>query len=115
VPNFGVLIRMTDETPLLLAPRDKFVTLNIFDRKFSVNFPTTEDWSTKCVDLVVPDGLVFFSDGSLCGGRADSSVFSDILLSLLCYSLSIQSVCVFDVFGILHFGEHYQQSNINLL
>jgi hypothetical protein len=30
---------MTDETPLLLAPRDKFVTLNIFDRKFSVDFP----------------------------------------------------------------------------
>jgi hypothetical protein len=43
MPNFGfseVLIRMTDETPLFLAPRDKFVTLNIFDRKFSVNFPT---------------------------------------------------------------------------
>jgi hypothetical protein len=31
VPNFGhseVLLRMTDETPLLLAPRDKFVTLS---------------------------------------------------------------------------------------
>jgi hypothetical protein len=53
VPNFGhseVLIRMTDETPLLLAPRDKFVTLNIFD--------TREDWTTECVDLVTPDGLL---------------------------------------------------------
>jgi hypothetical protein len=73
VSNFGhsqVLIRMIDETPLLLAPRDKFVTLNIFDRKFSVNFPTREDWSTECVDLVAPDGLVFFTDGSLCGVRA---------------------------------------------
>jgi hypothetical protein len=29
---------MTDEMALLLAPRDKFVTLNIFDRKFSVDF-----------------------------------------------------------------------------
>jgi hypothetical protein len=41
VPNIGhseVLIRMTDETPLLLAPRDKFVTL----RKFSVDFPIQE-------------------------------------------------------------------------
>jgi hypothetical protein len=30
VPNFGhseVLIRMIDETPLVLTPRDKFVTL----------------------------------------------------------------------------------------
>jgi hypothetical protein len=53
VPNFRhseVLIRMTDATPLLLAPRDKFVTLNIIDRKFSVDFSTREDWSTECVD-----------------------------------------------------------------
>jgi hypothetical protein len=57
VPNFGhseALIRMTDETPLLLAPRDKVVTLNIFGGKFSVDFSTRED------------GLVFFTDGSLC-------------------------------------------------
>jgi hypothetical protein len=67
---------MTDEKPLLLAPRDKFVTLNIFGRKFSVDFPTREDWSTKCVDLVAPDELVFFTDGSLCGGRAGAGVFS---------------------------------------
>jgi hypothetical protein len=45
VPNFGnseVLIKIT-EMPLLLAPRDKFVTLNIFGRKFSVDFLTRED------------------------------------------------------------------------
>jgi hypothetical protein len=53
------------------------VTLNIFDRKFSVDFPTREDWSTstECVELVAPDELVFFNDGSLCGGRADVGVF----------------------------------------
>jgi hypothetical protein len=68
VPNFEpseVLIKMTDEIPLLLAPRDKFVTLNIFGRKFSVDFPTREDCSTECVDLVASDGLVLFTDGSL--------------------------------------------------
>jgi hypothetical protein len=45
MPNFAhseVLIRMTDETHLLLAPRDKFVTL-IIDRKFSVDFPAREE------------------------------------------------------------------------
>jgi hypothetical protein len=56
MPNFGhseVLIRMIDEMPLLLAPRDKFLTLNVFDRKFSVDFPPTrDDWSAECVDLV---------------------------------------------------------------
>jgi hypothetical protein len=29
--GYEVLIKMTDEMPLLLASRDKFVTLNIFD------------------------------------------------------------------------------------
>jgi hypothetical protein len=74
VPNFGhsgVLIKMTDEMHLLLAPRDKFVTLNIFDRKFSVNFPTREDWFTEFVDSVALDGFVFITDGSLCVGRWD--------------------------------------------
>jgi hypothetical protein len=73
MPNFRhseVLIKMTDEMPLLLAPRVKFVTLNIFDRRFSVNFPTREDWSTEWFNLVAPDGLVFFTDVPFCGGRA---------------------------------------------
>jgi hypothetical protein len=58
VLNFGqseVLVKKPDEMPLLLAPRDKFVTLNIFGRRFSVDFPTREDWSKDCVDLVAPD------------------------------------------------------------
>jgi hypothetical protein len=82
VPNFGhseVLIKMTDGMPLLLAPMDKYMTLNIFDRKLSVDCPIKENWSTECVDLVAPDGLVFFTDGSLCGGTAGAGVFSDIL------------------------------------
>jgi hypothetical protein len=55
VPNFGhseVSIKMTDEMPLLLAPSNKFVTLNIFGRKFSVDFPTSDDWCTECVVLI---------------------------------------------------------------
>jgi hypothetical protein len=72
MPNFGhseVLIKMTDEMPLLLAPRVKFVTLNIFDRKFSVNFPTREDWSTEWFNLVAPDGLIFFTDVPICAAE----------------------------------------------
>jgi hypothetical protein len=63
------------------------VTLNIFGRKFSVDFPTREDWSTKCVDLVAPDGLVFFTDGSFCEGRAGADIFSDILNVRKSYAL----------------------------
>jgi hypothetical protein len=80
-------MKMTDEMPQLLAPRDKFVTLNIFGKKFSVDFPTREDWSTECVDLVAPDGLVYFTDGSLCKGRAGAGVFSDILNFRKSYAL----------------------------
>jgi hypothetical protein len=90
VPKFGhleVLIKLTDEMPLLLAPRDKFVTLYIFGRKFSVDFPTKKDWSTKCVDLVAPDGLVFFTEGSFFEGRAGAGVFSDILNGRESYAL----------------------------
>jgi hypothetical protein len=42
VPNFvhsGVLMKITDGMTLLLAPRDKFLALYIFDRKFSADFP----------------------------------------------------------------------------
>jgi hypothetical protein len=38
-----------------------------------------EDWSTECVDLVALDGLVFFTDGSLCGEKAGAVVLSNIL------------------------------------
>jgi hypothetical protein len=69
VPNFGhseFLIKKTEEILLLLARKDKFVTINIFVRKFSVDFPTRENWFTECANLVAPDGLIFFTDGSLC-------------------------------------------------
>jgi hypothetical protein len=50
------------------------VTFDIFDRKFSVDFPIREDWSTECDNLVAPDGFVFFTDGSLFGSRVGASV-----------------------------------------
>jgi hypothetical protein len=60
VPNFG-------HSEVLIGSKDQFVTLDIFERKFFVDFPTREDLSTECVDLVAPDGLVVFTDGSPCG------------------------------------------------
>jgi hypothetical protein len=97
---WALLIKMTNEMPLLLAPRDKFVTLDIFGRKFSVDFPTREDWSTECVDLVAPDGLVFFTGGSLCEGRAGAGVFSDIFLG------SHATVFQSEVYAILACSEY---------
>jgi hypothetical protein len=78
------------------------VTLDIFGRKFSVDFPTREAWSTGCVDLVAPDGLVFFTNGSLCEGRAGAGVFSDILNVRKSYALgSHATVFQSEVYAIL--------------
>jgi hypothetical protein len=104
VPNFGyseVLFKMTDVIPLLLAPKDKSLTLNIFNRKFSVDFPTREDWSTKCVDLVAPNGLVFFTDGSFCEGRAGGCVFSDVLNVRESYAMGSHAIRSFSPKNIL--------------
>jgi hypothetical protein len=98
---------MIDEMLLLLAPRDKFMTLNIYSRKFSVDFPTREDWSTECVDLVAPDGLVFFTDGSLCEGRAGAGVFSDILNIKESYAFgSHTTVFQSEIYAILACSEY---------
>jgi hypothetical protein len=85
--------------------------LNIFDRKLSVDFPTREDWSTECVDLVAPDVLIFFTDGSLCGNRAGIGVFSDILNVWESYALGFYATVIqSEVYAILACSE--SQSNI---
>jgi hypothetical protein len=100
VSNFRhskVLIIMNDRAPLLLAPRYKFVTLNIFDRNFSVDFPARgEYWSTECVDLVAPDGLIFL---------LTAGVFSDILNGRESYALG-STVFQSEVYAILASSEY---------
>jgi hypothetical protein len=74
----------------------------------SVDFLNTkEDWSTECVDLVALDGLVFFTDGSLCEGRAGAGVFSDILNVRKSYALdSHATVLQYEVYAILACSEY---------
>jgi hypothetical protein len=114
----GLLIKMTDEIPLLLAPRDQFVTLiysigNILSITLQerIGLRNVLIWLHR-MDL---SPIVFFTHGSLCGDRAGAGVFSDILnvresyaFRLSCYGLSTRSICNFSVFGILHFGGHCQ-------
>jgi hypothetical protein len=96
-----VLVKMTDKMPLLLAQRKKIR-----------DFPSREDWCT-----VAADGLVFFTDGYLCKGRAGAGFFcyfecqGVICLRLSCYLLSIRSICYFGVFGIFS-TEQYQSALI---
>jgi hypothetical protein len=57
--------------------------------------------------LVAPDGLVFFTDGFICEGRADASVFSDILNVRKSYALGSHAM-VFqsEVAAVLAFNEY---------
>jgi hypothetical protein len=55
----------------------------------------------ECVDLVAPDGFVFFTVGSLCGGRAVAGVFSNILNVRESYALgSHATVFQFEVYAM---------------
>jgi hypothetical protein len=57
--------------------------------------------------LVEPDGLVFFTDGSFCGGRSGAGVFSDILNARKSYALDSHAM-VFqsEVYAILACSEY---------
>jgi hypothetical protein len=63
--------------------------------------------------LVALDGLVFFSDGSLCGDRASAGVFSDILNVRASYALgSHATVFQFKVYNILACSKYFISEGI---
>jgi hypothetical protein len=106
------------ETSLSLAADDvfgnyrwyAFKTNDCFRGYVNVATLTFVHNNTECVDLVAPDGLVFFTDGSLCEGRADAmpaGVFFDILnvrdsFALGCHATVFQS----EVYAILVCSEY---------
>jgi hypothetical protein len=71
MPNFGLLYCWLQRT--------SFVTLNIFKRKFSVDFTSKMDWFTEFFDLVALIQHIFFTDKSLWGSKAGADVFSKFL------------------------------------
>jgi hypothetical protein len=75
-----VFEEMADEWPSLLAPRDKIVPTFAFRRGFLVELPPRSYWLSHETSEILPsDGLIFYSDGSLCEGRVGAGVFSDTL------------------------------------
>jgi hypothetical protein len=63
--------------------------------------------STECDDLIAPSGLVFFTDGALCDGKAGAGVFSDILYARESYALGSQvSVFQSELYAILACSEY---------
>jgi hypothetical protein len=93
--------KITNEWPSLLAPRDKIVLIIAFGRRFLVELPLRSSWLSQEISEILPsDGVIFYTNGSLCIDRAGAGVFLDtfrykgILRTwLTCYGLPNRGIC----------------------
>jgi hypothetical protein len=69
----------TEDFTVLLAPSDSMLPLEVFDRKYLVEYPSREIWLSKTEAWLPSDGLKFYTDGSLFEGRASSEFFLEEL------------------------------------
>jgi hypothetical protein len=69
----------TEDFTVLLAPSDCMLPLEVFDRKYLVEYPSREIWLSKTEAWLPSDGLKFYTDGSLFEGRASSEFFLEEL------------------------------------
>jgi hypothetical protein len=58
----------TEDFPVLLAPSDSLLPLEVFDRKYLLEYPSTAIWLSEAEALLPSDGLKFYTDGSGQGG-----------------------------------------------
>jgi hypothetical protein len=68
-----------EDFPVLLAPSDSMLPLEVFDRKYLVAYPCMEIWLSEVEAWIPSDGLKYYTDGSLFEGRPGSGVFSEEL------------------------------------
>jgi hypothetical protein len=62
----------------LLAPGDKIVPIIAFGSRFLVELLPRSSWLIQETSEILPsDGVIFYTDGSLCEGRVGARMFSD--------------------------------------
>jgi hypothetical protein len=71
----------TEDFPVLLAPFDSMLPLEVFDRKYLVEYPSREIWLSEAEAWLPSDALKLYTDGSLFEGSAGSGVFRKNLIS----------------------------------
>jgi hypothetical protein len=99
-----VFEKMTDEWPSLLASGDKIVPIIAFGRGFLDEPPPRSSWISQETSEILPsDCVIFYTDDSLCEGRADAGVFSD--------SLDIR-VFQTEVYAILACSDYCRSANM---
>jgi hypothetical protein len=69
----------TEDFPVLLAPSDSMLPLEVFDRTHLVEYPSRKIWIYEAEAWLPSNGLKFYDDGTLFEGRAGSVIFSEEL------------------------------------
>jgi hypothetical protein len=69
---FFKMATATEEFPGLLAPSDSMLPLEVFDRKYLVEYSSREIWLSEAEAWLISDGLKFYTDSSLIEGRVGS-------------------------------------------
>jgi hypothetical protein len=69
----------TENFPVLLAPSDSMLLLEVFNRKYLLQYPSREIWLSKAEGWLPSDGLKFYTDGSLFESREGAGVFLEEL------------------------------------
>jgi hypothetical protein len=78
VGHSKVFTKMTEENPLLFAPFENIEPTNVFGRKVSVEFPSRIEWLDP-VSILPPNGVIFYTDGSLLHRQTGAGVYSESL------------------------------------
>jgi hypothetical protein len=52
----------TEDFPVLLAPSDSMLPLEVFDRKYLVEYPSREIWLSEAEAWLPSDGLKFYTE-----------------------------------------------------
>jgi hypothetical protein len=69
----------TENFTVLLAPSNSILPLELFDRKYLVEYCSRKIWLSETEAWLPSDGLKFYTDGSLFEGSAGSRVFLEEL------------------------------------
>jgi hypothetical protein len=85
-----------EDFSVLLAPSDSMLPLEVFDRKYLVEYPSREIWLSEAEVWLPSDGLKFYTDSSLFEGRAGSGDFIIMACSDYCLRecMTGKTICI---------------------
>jgi hypothetical protein len=97
---------MINEWPSLL----KIVPISAFGRRFLVEFSQRSSWlSQETSEILRSDGVIFYTDGSLCEGRAGLGFFSDYK------GISLATVFQTELYAILACSDYCRSATMHNL